>query len=237
MYLRAAAQTLPGDPIHGAFHYTKQVLAGDVAVLEFATTVEGKFVNGVDIIRCDDTGSGGRTLGMPILDAYIPEGALSPSAERSLLAKIADLLLAHEGVDPRNERARPLAWVFVHRPQVYVASVSPKSPRYRFICQVPEGQYDDERRAAVTAAMTQAVAEAEGGAPGRIPSRACASPPARSRTAGGAEREGSSGSRTSTKSPGHSSRALMGSLGRRPTECSQRAADEEAQKLLVSAGD
>jgi len=56
MYLRAAAQTLPGDPIHGAFHYTKQVLAGDVAVLEFETTVEGKFVNGVDIIRCDDTG-------------------------------------------------------------------------------------------------------------------------------------------------------------------------------------
>jgi hypothetical protein len=57
---------------------------------------------------------------MPILDAYIPEGALSPGAERELLAKITDLLLEHEGVDPRNERARPLAWVFVHRPQVYV---------------------------------------------------------------------------------------------------------------------
>jgi len=52
MYLRAAARTLPGDPIHGAFHYTKQVLAGDVTVFEFETTVEGKFVNGVDIIRC-----------------------------------------------------------------------------------------------------------------------------------------------------------------------------------------
>jgi len=56
MYLRAAAQTLPGDPVHGAFHYTKQVLSGDVAVLEVETTVEGKFVNGGDIIRCDDTG-------------------------------------------------------------------------------------------------------------------------------------------------------------------------------------
>jgi phenylpyruvate tautomerase PptA (4-oxalocrotonate tautomerase family) len=101
---------------------------------------------------------------MPMLDAYIPEGALPPSAERELLAKITDLLLEHEGVDPSNERARPLAWVFVHRPQVYVAGLPPKAPRYRFICQVPEGQYDDERRAAVTAAMTQAVAEAEGGA-------------------------------------------------------------------------
>ena len=100
---------------------------------------------------------------MPMLDACIPEGALSPNAERELLAKITDLLLEHEGVDPSNERARPLAWVFVHRPQVYVAGAPPKSPRYRFMSQVPEGQYDDERRAGVTATMTQAVAEAEGG--------------------------------------------------------------------------
>jgi len=56
MYLRAAAQTLPGDPVHGAFHYTKQVLAGDVAMLEFETTIVGKYVNGVDIIRCDNAG-------------------------------------------------------------------------------------------------------------------------------------------------------------------------------------
>ena len=48
---------------------------------------------------------------MPMLDAYIPEGALSPGAERELLTKITDLLLEHEGVDPSNERARPLAWV------------------------------------------------------------------------------------------------------------------------------
>ncbi len=48
---------------------------------------------------------------MPMLDAYIPEGALSPSAESELLATITDLLLEHEGVDPSNERARPLAWV------------------------------------------------------------------------------------------------------------------------------
>ena len=38
------------------FRYTKKVLAGDTAVLEFETTVEGKYVNGVDIIRCNDTG-------------------------------------------------------------------------------------------------------------------------------------------------------------------------------------
>ena len=54
-YLEAAARALAGGA-GGAFRYTKQVLSGDTAVLEFETSVEGKFVNGVDIIRCDDTG-------------------------------------------------------------------------------------------------------------------------------------------------------------------------------------
>src|SRR3954447_5728391 len=66
LYLQAAGQTLPGDPAasaaapdgtsSGGFRYTKSVLAGDTAVLEFETTVEGKYVNGVDIIRCNDEG-------------------------------------------------------------------------------------------------------------------------------------------------------------------------------------
>jgi hypothetical protein len=67
MYLEAAGQTLPGDPSAaggggegggsgGGFRYTKQVLAGDTAVLEFETTVQGKYVNGVDIITCNDEG-------------------------------------------------------------------------------------------------------------------------------------------------------------------------------------
>jgi hypothetical protein len=66
LYLQAAGQTLPGEkpaadapagdvPTTG-FHYTKIVMTGDTAVLEFETTVEGKYVNGVDIIRCNDEG-------------------------------------------------------------------------------------------------------------------------------------------------------------------------------------
>jgi ketosteroid isomerase-like protein len=50
LYLSAAAQAFPAE---GTFRYTKQVLAGDVAVLEFETTIEGKHVNGVDILRVD----------------------------------------------------------------------------------------------------------------------------------------------------------------------------------------
>jgi ketosteroid isomerase-like protein len=54
-YLEAASRTLAGGA-ERAFQYTKQVLSGDTAVLEFETSVEGKYVNGVDIIRCDDAG-------------------------------------------------------------------------------------------------------------------------------------------------------------------------------------
>ncbi len=68
LYLQAAAQTFAGDDVapagggdvesHGAhpgrFHYTKVVLGDDTAMLEFETTMRGKYVNGIDIIRCND---------------------------------------------------------------------------------------------------------------------------------------------------------------------------------------
>jgi ketosteroid isomerase-like protein len=54
-YLEAATRTLAGGE-GGTFQYTKQVLSGDTAVLEFETSVEGKYVNGVDIIRWNDDG-------------------------------------------------------------------------------------------------------------------------------------------------------------------------------------
>jgi hypothetical protein len=44
---------------------------------------------------------------------------------------------------------------------MYVAGAPAQAPHYRLVCHVPEGQYNDERRAAVTAAMTQAVVEVE----------------------------------------------------------------------------
>ena len=46
---------------------------------------------------------------MPMLDAYIPEGALSADAERALLARLTDLLIEHEGADPTNEAVRSIA--------------------------------------------------------------------------------------------------------------------------------
>ena len=74
LYLRAAAQTFGGGDADRApeadvapegdgesdgahlrrFHYTKVVLGDDTAMLEFETTMRGKYVNGIDIIRCND---------------------------------------------------------------------------------------------------------------------------------------------------------------------------------------
>jgi phenylpyruvate tautomerase PptA (4-oxalocrotonate tautomerase family) len=99
---------------------------------------------------------------MPMLDAYIPEGALTPEAEEALLARLTDLLLEHEGADPTNPVARSIAWVFLHRPEaVFVAGERASLPRYRIVASVPEGQFDDERRQAMVAAVTEAVLDAE----------------------------------------------------------------------------
>jgi hypothetical protein len=69
LYLRAAGSTLGdadvADPAAaidtsadgaGKFKYTKEILQGHHAMLEFETEVEGKYANGVDIITCDDDG-------------------------------------------------------------------------------------------------------------------------------------------------------------------------------------
>ena len=64
LYLRAAGETLPGEDTAGngsgagggKFRYVKQVMSGNQAVLEFETRVVGKYVNGVDLITCDDAG-------------------------------------------------------------------------------------------------------------------------------------------------------------------------------------
>lgn len=43
-------------PSPSKFRYTKEVLAGHHAVLEFEAEVGGKYINGVDIITCDAEG-------------------------------------------------------------------------------------------------------------------------------------------------------------------------------------
>jgi hypothetical protein len=55
IYLAAATQTLGGSA-DAPFRYTREIASDNHAMLEFETSVEGKTVNGVDIITCDDDG-------------------------------------------------------------------------------------------------------------------------------------------------------------------------------------
>jgi phenylpyruvate tautomerase PptA (4-oxalocrotonate tautomerase family) len=112
---------------------------------------------------------------MPMCDVHIPAGALPAETERGLLARVTDLLVEHElrrvidlsddpdAVEASRERARAVAWLFVHRPELYVAGKVREAPYYKFECRVPEGQADDVFREAVNRDLVQAVAEAEGG--------------------------------------------------------------------------
>ena len=69
LYLQAAGQSFGGEPADAAnasfgadkdspssFHYTREVLDGHCAVLEFETEMDGKHVNGIDMITCNDSG-------------------------------------------------------------------------------------------------------------------------------------------------------------------------------------
>ena len=45
-----------GDDWDGRFRYVRKVIGEKDAVLEFETTMDGSYVNGVDMITCDDHG-------------------------------------------------------------------------------------------------------------------------------------------------------------------------------------
>lgn len=99
---------------------------------------------------------------MPMLDIHIPQDALTTEVEEHLVARLTDLLITHEGNDPTNVEARSITWTWVHRPaNVFVGGEPTDRPRYKLVPQLPEGQYDDQRRAAMIAALTDAVLDAE----------------------------------------------------------------------------
>lgn len=68
MYLEAAGATIGGGSgseargsdgtaaVAPGLRYVSEVMSGDRAVLEFEAEMDGKYVNGVDIITCDDNG-------------------------------------------------------------------------------------------------------------------------------------------------------------------------------------
>lgn len=45
-----------GESWDGRFRYVREVIGERDAILEFETTMQGKYVNGIDMIRCNDAG-------------------------------------------------------------------------------------------------------------------------------------------------------------------------------------
>lgn len=99
---------------------------------------------------------------MPMIDAYIPEGALEAKAEARLFEELTEILIKHEGMDPADERVRNVTWIFLHRPKVYRGGVPAEQAIYRITSTVPEGQYTDQARAGLVKEVAEAVARAEG---------------------------------------------------------------------------
>jgi hypothetical protein len=58
LYLNAAGATFGEGPGQsgGKFRYVKEILSGRHAVLEFETELSGKYVNGIDMLSCDEAG-------------------------------------------------------------------------------------------------------------------------------------------------------------------------------------
>ncbi len=102
---------------------------------------------------------------MPMIDATIPEGALTPDAEDRLIKELTDILIRAEGYDPSNATAQSVTVLFLHRPQqVYVGGTRSPKPWYRITPSVPEGQYTPAAIDRLVREVTEAVARAEGGA-------------------------------------------------------------------------
>jgi phenylpyruvate tautomerase PptA (4-oxalocrotonate tautomerase family) len=100
---------------------------------------------------------------MPMIDALIPENALTLEAEARLLKEMTDILIRAEGYESDHEIARRVSFLFLRRPAaIFVGGVPSASPRYRVIPSVPEGQYTDAARETLVREITAAIARAEG---------------------------------------------------------------------------
>ena len=107
-----------------------------------------------------------------MMDIDLPAGVFDESAERALLYTLTDTLLRWEGADPTDPRMQAIAWIFVHRSTaVYVGGKPAQAPHYRVRVSVPQGQFNDKRRAGMIDAVTTAILDAEGGRYERDPQR------------------------------------------------------------------
>jgi phenylpyruvate tautomerase PptA (4-oxalocrotonate tautomerase family) len=100
-------------------------------------------------------------LPLPVIDVFVPRGALSPQAEKALLARLTDIALLAAGLEATSANRHETS-VFLHRPaEVYAPGTAGASPGYLVFCSVAEGELREERRSALVADVRGAVLDAE----------------------------------------------------------------------------
>ncbi|WP_030620943.1 hypothetical protein [Streptomyces achromogenes] len=108
---------------------------------------------------------------MPMIDVFVPEGALTQQAEQDLINKITRAMIRFEGLDPDDPEAQAVTWAFLHHAAVFVGGTPATAPHYRVLVCLPEGLVTNARVQEVVTAITDMVLAAEQGAWDRDPSR------------------------------------------------------------------
>lgn len=110
---------------------------------------------------------------MPMCDIHLPQGVLAAETEQALVRRVSELLVDHElrrirelmhddgEVAASRERAAMISWMFVHRPEVYVAHEPAGAPHYKLDVRIPEGVVDDTFRESIARDILAALTDAE----------------------------------------------------------------------------
>jgi phenylpyruvate tautomerase PptA (4-oxalocrotonate tautomerase family) len=112
---------------------------------------------------------------MPIIEMYVPQGALDEETKRALHERISRQVLEVEGADfDTSPLAREITWMFIREQPEGSWSVGGEpltrqsGPRFFTRVSTPKGALDDERRAAVAAKVHEALVAALGYDPGNL---------------------------------------------------------------------
>ena len=101
---------------------------------------------------------------MPLIELFVPEGALEADTRDRLVEELTTTLLRWEGA-PDTEFFQSIMWVHVHElpaQAVNAAGAPVTEPHFRVDVTVPEGALSERRKEGAVKELTEAVMEAAG---------------------------------------------------------------------------